>query len=94
MRIVTKSSFLRGLLVVMNGSPRILEDISFVACQIQKIKFGDTSEQQSARLFYDAICGFIIEHNVEQIGINHDYDLCDCKPFFTRGIDPVLHVTC
>ncbi|MBV5317659.1 MAG: DUF3010 family protein [Desulfobulbaceae bacterium] len=45
------------------------EEISLVACQTRKIKFGDTAEQQSARLFYDAICVFILEHKIEQIGI-------------------------
>ena len=45
------------------------KEISFVPCQTRKIKYGDSAEQQSARLFYDAICGFILEHNVEQIGI-------------------------
>jgi hypothetical protein len=45
------------------------EEISFVPCQIRKIKYGDSAEQQSARLFYDAISGFILEHNIEKIGI-------------------------
>ena len=45
------------------------EEISLVACQTRKIKFGDTAEQRSTQKFYDAICGFILEHNVEQIGI-------------------------
>jgi len=45
------------------------EEISLVACQTRKIKFGYSAEQQSARLFYDAICSFILEHNIEQIGI-------------------------
>jgi len=45
------------------------KEISFVPCQTRKIKYGDSAEQQSARLFYDAICVFILEHNIEQIGI-------------------------
>ena len=45
------------------------ETISPVVCQARKIKYGDTAEQQSARLFYDAICGFIRDQHIEQIGI-------------------------
>jgi len=45
------------------------ENISSAACPTRKIKFGDTAEPQSARLFYDSICSFILEHNIEQIGI-------------------------
>ena len=57
------SEAILALIEVVNG------EISLVACQTRKIKFGDTAEQQSARLFYDAICGFILEHKIEQIGI-------------------------
>ena len=45
------------------------EEISIVACQTRKIKFGDSAEQQSSRIFYDAICGFIFDQRIEQIGI-------------------------
>lgn len=44
-------------------------EISLIACPTRKIKFGDSAEQQSARLFYDAICGFIRDQHIEQIGI-------------------------
>ena len=62
--------------VEFKGSEAILalidvvdEEISLVACHTQKIKFGDSAEQQSARVFYDAICGFIRDQNVEQVGM-------------------------
>ena len=45
------------------------EEIFPVACQTRKIKFGDSAEQQSARNFYEAICGFIRDQNIEHIGI-------------------------
>ncbi len=45
------------------------EEISIVPCQTRKIKYGDSAEQQSARLFYDAICGFFRDQHIEQIGI-------------------------
>lgn len=62
--------------VELKGSEAILalvevvnEEIFSVVCQTRKIKFGDSAAPQSARLFYDAICGFISDQNVEQIGI-------------------------
>lgn len=45
------------------------EEISSVVCQTRKVKYGESAEQQSARLFYDAICGFIRDQNIEHIGI-------------------------
>ena len=62
--------------VELKGSEAILalvdvvnEEIFSVVCQTRKIKFGNSAAPQSARLFYDAMCGFICEHKIEQIGI-------------------------
>jgi hypothetical protein len=62
--------------IELKGSDAILalidvvdKEISLVPCQTRKIKYGESAEQQSARLFYDAICGFIHGQDIEQIGI-------------------------
>ena len=62
--------------VELKGSEAILTlidvvdaEISLVSCQTRKIKYGDSAEQQSARIFYDAICEFILDQQIEHIGI-------------------------
>lgn len=44
-------------------------EITPVTCQTRKIKFGESTEQSSARHFYDAICGFIRDQSIEHIAI-------------------------
>jgi hypothetical protein len=62
--------------VELKGSEAILvlidvvdEAISLVACQTRKIKYSESAEHQSARLFYDAICGFILDQHIEHISV-------------------------
>ena len=47
----------------------INDEIPLVSCQTWEIKYGESAEQQSDRIFYDAICGFICDQHVEQIAI-------------------------
>lgn len=45
------------------------EDISPINSQTRKIRFGESSEQESARHFFDAISGFIRDHQIDHVAI-------------------------